>query len=128
MRDTEEPQIPDASNSGNPWGGSADPGLDGNTILVGHNWGYGNKGVFLRIDRLERGQPIQVVNAAGQSFAYQVTAVERVPWRRRDAGELIQHAAFLAQGGPERLTLVTCGGSQVQPFPNRVYVVAEPAG
>lgn len=108
------------------WGGSAFPGQPGNTILVGHNYGYGSNGVFLRLGNLRPGQEITVVNDRGDAFGYAVRTVERVPWRRKDDVELLQHTEFLAFGGPERLTLVTCGGSTRAPFPTRVYVVADP--
>ena len=106
--------------------GSASPGQPGNTILVGHNYGYGVNGVFLRLGRLNRGQHIEVVNAAGQIFAYRVTDVKSVSWTTKDQQQLIQHQDYLAVDGSERLTLVTCGGSRWAPFPNRVYVVASP--
>jgi LPXTG-site transpeptidase (sortase) family protein len=109
------------------WGGSAYPGQGGNTILVGHNYGYGTYGVFLRIDRLKPGQEIGLVSEAGQTLTYQVTGVRRIPWRRKDTRELQRHTELLAAAGPERLTLVTCGGGSMAPFPARIYVVAEPA-
>jgi LPXTG-site transpeptidase (sortase) family protein len=105
---------------------SASPGQEGNIILVGHNYGSGYKGVFLRLGRLKRGKEIYVVNAAGRTFTYRVTAVEKVPWRRKNTEELLRHAKLLSETGPERLTLVTCGGANAQPFPIRIYVVAEP--
>jgi LPXTG-site transpeptidase (sortase) family protein len=105
---------------------SAVPGQGGNTILVGHNYGRGSRGVFLKLGRLKRGREVSVVNAAGRTFTYRVTAVEKVPWRRRNAKELVRHAKLLAVSGPERLTLVTCGGANFQPFPVRIYVIAEP--
>jgi LPXTG-site transpeptidase (sortase) family protein len=105
---------------------SAQPGQDGNTILVGHNYGYGTKGVFLKLKRLKPGKRIEVINAAGHTFAYQVKSVHKVPWKSKGTDELLQHARLLALSGSERLTLVTCGGSKVQPFPARIYVVAEP--
>jgi hypothetical protein len=108
------------------WEGSAYPGQAGNMILVGHNYGYGYNGVFLRIGSLRPGQKIQVVNAAGKVFVYSVTQVERVKWRRQTLGELTQHLKFLSPSGPERVTLVSCAGAEVEPFPERVYVVAEP--
>ena len=108
------------------WGGSAQPGGVGNTILVGHNYAYGQNGVFVKLGRLKVGQEVQVVNDAGQTFTYRVRTVERVKWRRQDVGELLQHTSFLATGGPERLTLVTCAGAIREPFPERLYVVAEP--
>jgi LPXTG-site transpeptidase (sortase) family protein len=108
------------------WGGSANPGQAGNTILVGHNYGYGFQAVFVRLGRLKAGQEILVVNEEGETFTYEVKTVDRVKWRRKDLEEATQHSGFLAPGGPERLTLVTCGGASVEPFPERIYVVAEP--
>jgi LPXTG-site transpeptidase (sortase) family protein len=110
------------------WGGSAFPGEPGNTILVGHNYGYGSNGVFLRLGNLRAGQEVIVINDSGDTFTYAVRSVESVPWRRKDEDELLQHTELLAFGGPERLTLVTCGGSTRAPFPTRVYVVADPVG
>jgi LPXTG-site transpeptidase (sortase) family protein len=108
------------------WLESARPGQAGNMILVGHNYGYGYNGVFLNVGRLKAGQVIYVVNLAGDTFAYKVTAVARIKWSKKNEQELVRHQAFLSRGGPERLTLVTCGGATWEPFPDRVYVVAVP--
>jgi LPXTG-site transpeptidase (sortase) family protein len=108
------------------WEGSAYPGQEGNMILVGHNYGYGYNGVFVRLGSLRRGQKIYVVSRTGQTFVYQVTKVERLRWRLENFGELTRHLRYLAPGGPERLTLVSCAGANIEPFPQRVYVVAEP--
>jgi len=108
------------------WEGSAYPGQDGNMILVGHNYGYGYNGVFVRLGSLRRGQKIYVVNRIGQTFVYQVTEVQRVRWRLENFGELTRHLRYLSPGGPEKLTLVSCAGANIEPFPQRVYVVAEP--
>ena len=35
---------------------------------------------------------------------------------------------YLGPVKSERLTLVTCGGANIWPFPARVYVVAAPEG
>jgi LPXTG-site transpeptidase (sortase) family protein len=105
--------------------GSAYPGQEGNMILVGHNFGYGYNGVFVSIGRLKAGNEVIVVNQAGQTFRYRVTTVQRVKWRTKDFAELTQHLAFLSPGGPERVTLVSCAGADVEPFPERVYVVAD---
>ena len=105
--------------------GSAYPGQEGNMILVGHNYGYGYNGVFVSLGRLRAGHEVIVVNQAGQTFRYRVTTVQRVKWRKKDFAELAQHLAFLAPGGTERVTLVSCAGADVEPFPERVYVVAE---
>jgi LPXTG-site transpeptidase (sortase) family protein len=108
------------------WEGSAYPGQVGNTILVGHNYGYGFNGVFVALPRLKPGARVYVVNKAGQTFTYQVKSVTRVKWRTKSFGELTQHLSFLSPGGPEHLTLVSCAGANFEPFPERVYVVAEP--
>ena len=105
--------------------GSAYPGQVGNMILVGHNYGYGYNGVFVSLGRLKAGHEVIVVNQAGQTFRYRVTTVRRVKWRTKDFAELTQHLTFLAPGGAERVTLVSCAGADVEPFPERVYVVAE---
>ena len=106
--------------------GSAYPGQEGNMILVGHNYGYGYNGVFVRLGRLKAGNKVHVVNNAGQTFTYQVETVTKVKWRSKSFGELTQHLSFLATAGPERLTLVSCSGADVEPFPERIYVVAKP--
>jgi LPXTG-site transpeptidase (sortase) family protein len=106
--------------------GSAYPGEQGNMILVGHNYGYGYNGVFVRLGSLKVGHQVVVVNKTGQTFTYQVTKVQRLKWRDKDFGELTQHLNFLAPGGPERVTLVSCAGADIEPFPERIYVVAEP--
>ena len=96
-------------------------------ILVGHNYGYGTTGVFLRIGRLKPGQEITVLTRGGTPYLYRVKAVEKIPWRRKNLDEMIQHSQYLAVEGEERLTLVTCGGANIEPFPDRIYVVAYPA-
>jgi LPXTG-site transpeptidase (sortase) family protein len=108
------------------WQGSASPGETGNVVLVGHNYGYGFNGVFVAIGRLKAGQKIHIVNKAGETFTYRVKTVKRVKWRQKDFAELTQHLSFLAPGGAERLTLVSCAGADFEPFPERIYVVAEP--
>ena len=107
------------------WEGSAYPGQVGNLILVGHNFGYGYNGVFVRLGSLRPGQPVYVINQTGQTFTYQVKSVSRVKWRQKSFGELTQHLSFLSPGGSERVTLVSCAGANVEPFPERVYVVAD---
>jgi len=107
------------------WVGSAYPGEEGNMILAGHNYGYGYNGVFVRLGSMRRGQKVYVVNSVGQTFTYTVVQVEKLAWRSKDFRELTQHLSFLAPGGPERVTLVSCAGADIEPFPERVYVVAE---
>jgi LPXTG-site transpeptidase (sortase) family protein len=110
------------------WEGSASPGETGNVILVGHNYGYGYNGVFVRLASLRKGQKVHIVNQAGKTFTYEVVEVKKLRWRRQSLGELTQHLNYLSPGGPERVTLVSCAGADMEPFPERVYVVAEPQG
>lgn len=106
------------------WQGSAYPGETGNMVLVGHNYGYGYNGVFVRLGSLRAGHKVYIVNQAGQTFTYQVTTVKRLKWRLKNFGELTQHLTMLSPGGAERVTLVSCAGADFEPFPERVYVVA----
>ena len=106
------------------WVGSAYPGEEGNMVLAGHNYGYGYNGVFVRLGSIRPGQKVYVVNSVGQTFTYRVTQVKRLKWRSKDFNELSQHLAFLSPNGPERVTLVSCGGADIEPFPERIYVVA----
>ena len=108
------------------WGGSAYPGGEGNVVLVGHNYTYTGTGVFLQLRQLKSGQEVEVIDQDGQAFLYRVSHVEQIPWRQRNAAELERHSELLYPGGPERLTLVTCSGSNTAPFAQRIYVVAEP--
>jgi sortase A len=106
--------------------GTALPGQPGNAVLTGHNYGYGYSGVFVHLGRLKVGDLVTVVTEAADTLVYKVASTERVPWRRRTLSELARHLEYLAPTGEERLTLVSCGGANVAPFPERVYVVAKP--
>jgi LPXTG-site transpeptidase (sortase) family protein len=108
------------------WQGTAFPGEPGNMVLVGHNYGYGYNGVFVRLGSLKAGHKIYVVNNVGQTFTYSVKKVQRIRWRNQSFQELALHLSLLSSGGAERLTLVSCAGAEIEPFPERVYVVAEP--
>jgi LPXTG-site transpeptidase (sortase) family protein len=107
------------------WVGSAYPGQEGNMVLAGHNYGYGYNGVFVRLGSMRPGQKVVVVDSVGQTFQYTVTQVKRLKWRSKDFRELTQHLSLLSPGGPERVTLVSCAGADIEPFPERIYVVAE---
>lgn len=109
--------------------GSASPGQGGNILLIGHNYNqvdYGWEGVFVRIKTLKPGDQIIAYTEDGRQFTYQVTQVKQVPWRSQNANELEKHMKFLGPSESERLTLITCGGANIWPFPARVYVVATP--
>lgn len=109
--------------------GSASPGQGGNILLIGHNYNqvdYGWEGVFVRIKTLKAGDQIIAYTEDGRQFTYQVVQVKQVPWRSQNANELEKHMKFLGPSDSERLTLITCGGANIWPFPARVYVVATP--
>jgi LPXTG-site transpeptidase (sortase) family protein len=102
------------------WEGSAFPGEEGNMVLVGHNYGYGYNGVFVRLGSLKPGHKVYVVSSTGQTHTYSVTKVQRLRWRKKSFQELTQHLTLLSWGGPERVTLVSCAGADIEPFPERV--------
>jgi LPXTG-site transpeptidase (sortase) family protein len=109
--------------------GSAYPGQGGNVILIGHNYNqvdYGWEGVFVDIKTLQLGDRIIIHGEDGREYTYIVQQVKQVPWRSQNAKELEKHLKFLGPVKSERLTLVTCGGANIWPFPARVYVVAVP--
>jgi hypothetical protein len=111
--------------------GSAYPGQGGNIILIGHNYNqvdYGWEGVFVNIKNLKAGDRIVIRGQDGSEYAYVVQLVKQVSWRSKNAKELEKHFKFLGPSTSERLTLVTCGGANIWPFPARVYVVAVPEG
>lgn len=110
--------------------GSYSPGQGGNIILIGHNYNqvdYGWTGVFVNIKSLSAGDVIGVFTEDGRQTNYKVIQVKQVPWRSKNESELEKHMKYMGASPRERLTLVTCGGANIWPFPARVYVVAEPA-
>ena len=111
--------------------GSAYPGQGGNIILIGHNYNQvdlGWEGVFVNIKSLQAGDRIVIRGQDGREYAYLVQLVKKVPWRSKNANEIEKHLNFLGPSQSEQLTLVTCGGANIWPFPARIYVVAVPEG
>jgi Sortase domain len=109
--------------------GSAYPGQGGNIILIGHNYNQvdlGWEGVFVNIKSLQPGDRIIIRGQDGREYAYLVQLVKKVPWRSKNGSELEKHLNFLGPSQTERLTLVTCGGANIWPFPARLYVIAVP--
>ncbi|MFM8322078.1 MAG: class F sortase [Chloroflexota bacterium] len=108
---------------------STNPGDGGNVILLGHNYDEGVfqwEGVFVGLKQIQPGAQIQVFTEGGGQFVYQVQRVKKVPWTDGNDSELEKHRQFLGPEPGERLTLVTCGGANVWPWPARIYVVALP--
>ncbi len=101
----------------------------GNTVLSGHNYNrgiYNWRGVFYDIGRLSQGDIIYVVDQEDRRFAYQVVQVEKVNWPPRSDTDLAKTIQHLTATADETLTLVTCGGAILSPFPARLYVTAKP--
>ncbi len=100
--------VPDSLREATWWG----TGLDaktGATVLAGHvNW-KGATGPFAELWVARSGDPVSVVDAAGHTWRYRVSAVETVS--KHD----LPHRAeeLFGQAGPHRLVLVTCGGRWV---------------
>ena len=110
---------------------SLNPGQGGNIILIGHNYDQGIfawNGVFVNLKTLQGGDKIIVSTADGGRWVYIVQLVKKVPWNKKNAEELEKHMKFLGPSESERLTLVTCGGANIYPWPARIYVVAVPEG
>ncbi len=109
--------------------GSALPGEMGNVVLTGHNYNRGRynwRGVFVDLKKLRAGDQITLTTQDGRQLNYRVQRVTETSLRRRDETTLAQHAALLGPTDHAQLTLVTCGGANIWPFPSRVYVVALP--
>lgn len=79
-------------------------GVPGNVVLAAHiNWG-GKLRVFGRLDRLEPGDQVVLVDVELREFIYEVTWSYWV-----DAEGAAVEEIFANSGGSE-LTLITCGG------------------
>jgi len=96
-------------------------GVPGNTVLNGHNNGFGE--VFKNIANLNVGDLIQV-SAGNQSFLFKVAARMILPERFEDISVRLQNAQWLMPSSDERLTLLTCWPSDDSTY--RLIVVAFP--
>jgi len=99
-------------------------GVPGNVVFAGHvNWA-GSLRVFGRIDQLDRGDVIQVIDAEGRGFEY---AVETSRVVRAEGAPLDE--IFVQPNAPV-ITLITCGGEYVpsrREYLDRVIVRAKGA-
>jgi len=85
---------------------SAKPGSgEGSTVIVGHVDGVDQgAGAFYDLRSLNPGDTVTVTRADDRRMTYQVVARERFDKDRVPLRELF------SRSGPERLTLITCGG------------------
>lgn len=101
--------------------GTAHPGQPGNIVLAGHNYNRGVfnwSGVFYSLGTLQPEDLVYLVDENDVRFTYRFDQVDQLPWPAPSA------EVTLAPSPDEILTLVTCGGGMIAPFPARVYVKA----
>jgi LPXTG-site transpeptidase (sortase) family protein len=82
----------------------AAPGEAGATVLAGHIAFNGVDGAFRELSEVEPGTRVDVEMTDGTLRAYQVLQVDR---HRKES----LPAETWTKSGPERLVLITCGGS-----------------
>ena len=107
--------------------GTANPGQPGNIVLAGHNYNRGVFnwiGVFYSLGALQPGDLVYLVDENDVRFTYQVEQVDQLPWPAPSADVALAHIKRLGPSPDETLTLVTCSGGTIAPFPARVYVTA----
>jgi len=107
--------------------GTASPGRPGNIVLAGHNYNRGAfnwLGVFYSLGALQPGNLVYLVDENDVRFTYRVEQVDQLPWPAPTADVALAHIKRLGPSPDERLTLVTCSGGTIAPFPARVYVTA----
>lgn len=108
----------------------ADPASgSGSTVIVGHRDGFDQgAGAFYSISALEPGDEVELQLSDGSTRQYEVVAREAV------AKEVLPSDDIFDEGGPERLTLVSCvgyfdrenGGYQENVIVTAVPVAVEP--
>ena len=107
--------------------GTGNLGQSGNIVLAGHNYNRGAfnwLGVFYSLGALQPGDLVHLVDENGVQFTYQVEQVDQLPWPAPSADVALAHMSHLAPSPDEKLTLLTCSGGTIAPFPARVYVTA----
>ena len=109
---------------------SVNPGQGGNVVLVGHNYDNGVwvwEGVFINLKNLQPGDQITVFTEGGGEYQYLVRQTKKVPWESKNDNEMQKHMKYIGPSETERLTLMTCSGANIWPWPARLYVIAEPS-
>ncbi|MEL7210005.1 MAG: class F sortase, partial [Actinomycetota bacterium] len=118
-----EMEIPDADEVG--WYRyGPEPGNDGSAVLAAHIAADGVDGVFRDLERLDPGDPIEVVDDAGDAQPYLIVDVVEY-----DKQQLPFDAIFARDGAP-RLVLITCGGdfnSELRSYDSNTVAYAVPA-
>jgi LPXTG-site transpeptidase (sortase) family protein len=79
-------------------------GVSGNVVFAAHvNWGNRPR-VFARLDALDKGDAILIVDANGDGYEY---VVESSHWVRAEGAPVEE---IFAQTTDAKVTLITCGG------------------
>ena len=96
----------------------------GSIVVAGHVDGAGQgRGAFFRLAELAPGDRIELVDAAGTGYGFEVVA------REVHRKEEIPLDRYFARDGELRLTLITCGGdfdSGVRRYSDNIVVTAVP--
>jgi hypothetical protein len=96
----------------------------GSIVVAGHVDGAGQgRGAFFRLAELAPGDRIELVDAAGTGYRFEVVAREVHPKAE------IPLDRYFARDGELRLTLITCGGdfdSGVRRYSDNIVVTAVP--
>ncbi len=100
------------------------PGQGGNVVITGHSpssdaaaW---SRSAFRQLAYLQPGDAVEL-DAGGRTYRYRVARAFAIPADEAGAPDAAQ---WIAPGGPERLTLVTCWPPHTAAY--RVVVVALP--
>lgn len=124
MPDTRQMEVPENVDEVGWYRHGPSPGRPGSSVLAAHVDMYGEgPGVFFHLDRITRGDRIEVVFDDETTMTFVVTATERVP-----KGGLDIDSIFASDGQP-LLRLVTCGGGfnrTIRSYDDNVVVTAQP--
>ena len=116
-----ELDVPDASAVGWYQFGAGIDGGGGSTVLAAHIAFNGRDGVFRDLADVEPGAEV-VIERDGEPITYRVTEVVQY------SKEGLPIADLFREDGPERLVLITCGGSfntQIRSYDDNVVAIAE---
>lgn len=108
------------------WRSGARPGQGRGAVVVdGHvDSARHGRGVFAKLAELHPGDLVGVITGQGTTRPYVVSGRRRYPKTSLPSGEVF------AQQGPERLVLITCGGTfdeRLRTYSHNVVVYAVPA-
>ncbi len=118
-------EVPDGADTAGWYQRGVVPGEAGSAIIAAHvDTRRFGRGAFFRLDRVEPGDEVAVIDAAGRRAVWVVTG------RERYAKDSVPRELLYARSGTPVLVLVTCGGrfnSTTGAYEDNVIVYAEPA-